>query len=213
MAGQLAQRRVHDTGTQCGGPRRDLGALALETVQPVRDPFGPVAVAPFQGGGLGQEADAGWVVRGCLQLRRPPGQRVELGQELVFVAGAVIAEPGQPPGLGDQVGDLHRGQVGCRGEKDPGLEQVPVIGELPGHRSQVLQPHPGGHGQQQRRREPGVVEQRGAQHRPPVVEGDAGGHFVAHLDQRWQAGLDRVLAENPFGEGVQGADGGRVEIV
>ena len=102
--------------------------------------------------------------------------------------------------------------VDRRGE-DSRLEQVPVVGEGARHGTQIVQPHPAGHRKQQGRGDARVVEQLGAQRDPAVVEGDPGGDLIEHLDQRREAGLHRMLAEDALREGVQGADRGCVEVV
>jgi hypothetical protein len=158
-------------------------------------------------------ANPGRVVRRRGQPIRPRGQRVEPGQEPVLPVGAVVAQRGQPAGLLDEGGHLQQRELVHRGGQDAGFEQVPVVGERARHRVQVVQLHPGGHGQQQRRGELGVVEQFGAQRDPPVVERHPGADLVEHLDQRRQAGLHRVLAEDALGERVQRADRRRVEVV
>ena len=58
-----------------------------------------------------------------------------------------------------------------------------------------------------------VVEQLHlhAAHRSSNATEDA--DLVEDLEQRRQPGLDRVLHQDPLREGVQGADGGRVEVV
>ena len=47
---------------------------------------------------------------------------------------------------------------------------------------------------------------------PAPVERDAGGDLVEHLEPRRELGLDGVLGEDALGEGVEGADGGAVEL-
>jgi hypothetical protein len=52
-----------------------------------------------------------------------------------------------------------------------------------------------------------------AKHRPAPVEGHLGADLVEHLDPGRQPGLDRMLGQQPLGEGVEGPDGGPVELV
>ena len=58
-----------------------------------------------------------------------------------------------------------------------------------------------------------VVEEPVDEGGPPVVEGQLRGDLVGDLHPRRQPGLQRLLGEEPLGEGVQGAHGGAVEIV
>ena len=48
---------------------------------------------------------------------------------------------------------------------------------------------------------------------PAIVDGHRRADLVEHLDQRREAGLDRVQGQDPLGERVQGADRGGVEVV
>ena len=57
------------------------------------------------------------------------------------------------------------------------------------------------------------VEQLAAQLGPPALERHRRADLVEHLDERRDAGLDRVLGEDPLGKRVEGADGREVEAV
>lgn len=77
----------------------------------------------------------------------------------------------------------------------------------------VLQLQPQRHRGEQRLSYGVVAEQLGLQPRPALLEGDRRADLVHHLDQRWQAGLDRVLGQDPVSEGVQRADRRTVQVV
>ena len=79
--------------------------------------------------------------------------------------------------------------------------------------SRASAPHAGGEQEQERALERRVGEQLLAERAPPPLVLDAGADLVEHLDARREAGLDRVLGQDPLGERVQRADGGAVELV
>ena len=67
--------------------------------------------------------------------------------------------------------------------------------------------------EQERALERGIVEQLVDEAGPALLERDLRRDVVEHLDARRQAGLDRVLGEEPLRERVQRGDRGRVELV
>ena len=90
---------------------------------------------------------------------------------------------------------------------------VPVLTQQPEELTDVGELDAGGHAEDQRFRDIIIVEQLLLHPRPALLECDGRSHLIEHLDSRWQPRLDRVRREDALGEGVQGADGGEVELV
>ena len=178
----------------------------------------PPAAAPHVEAGqlLGRLRAQGFEEVDLVGQRREPGQSgrdlVEAETELVgritagFGADLVHRSLGRP----EQVVD--RGRFGPR-FRDPLAHQVPVVAEGLGQRPQGVGAHPGGHEELDGPLEGRIGQKLVAEHGPALVEGHLGADLVEHLDARRQARLDRVLGQEPLGEGMEGADGGAVELV
>ena len=57
-----------------------------------------------------------------------------------------------------------------------------------------------------------VVEQGIEEHLPTLLELDLAADLVEDVDAGWQTGLDGMLAQQTLREGMEGADGGAVEL-
>jgi hypothetical protein len=113
----------------------------------------------------------------------------------------------------DQTGEVrHRHQLRRVHQHTLG-DQVPVVAEESRQRPQVFQLDPDRHREQQRLRDRVVVQQLLLQLGPAFLEGDRGTYLVQDVDEWRQAGFDRMGEQDLLGEGVQGADGGGVEVV
>jgi hypothetical protein len=91
--------------------------------------------------------------------------------------------------------------------------QVPVGLEDDGQVAQVVHADVAGERQQQAPLQRAVVEELLPEARPAVLELDLGGDLVEDLDVRRQPGLQGMLGEDALGEGVQGRDGCRVDLL
>ena len=200
----LPDRRGVGLDGDQGGP--ELGEVAA---RPVRR----LAVGGLQLGGVTEDLEPGGRIGGGLESVSPLAELVQAIPEEVGVVHAVRL-------LGDQV--LGRAQDsrhvdrrdGCqRGGQHRGVQTVPLRVERRRDRAQVLELDPGGQGQLDHRGQRSVLEDGRDQRRPAFGEGHLGGDLVEDLDQWRQAGLDRVLAEDPLREGVQGPDRGGVQVV
>ena len=101
---------------------------------------------------------------------------------------------------------------GLGGGAQAGVDEVPVVVEAVGQAAQLLEGDAELEGHQHREGVVRVAEQLVDDARPPLVEVDQRRHLVHDLDRRRQPGLDGVLDEDPLGEGVEGAQGGAVEV-
>ena len=212
---EAAQRRVGQVVDRLVDlllPLRALRAYAVEPASPVRLP----AVVPPQVAGAPEGVDdEGLVAAGQCRVIGPRLERREPAEEVVAGVGAVLAEAHESSGLGDDLRDVghHRRWRGGPAQ-DVGLDEVPVGVELRDERADVLvQVDAERAADLERVRHVVGIEQLGLQLRPPGLERDRRRHLIEHLHQGRQLRLDGVLGEDPLREGVQGADGGDVEVV
>ena len=156
---------------------------------------------------LGQGVAAVESVAATLQL-------VQLRFEAVVGFRAVVSMR-----EGGREGDSGAGRVGglqvgrADGPVDVVLGQVPVLVQPHGQASQLLQAGSAQLQHQERHSGGGIVEQILREAAPTVVELDLRADVVDHLDAGRQAGLGRVLGQDPLREGVQRSHGGAVELL
>jgi hypothetical protein len=110
-------------------------------------------------------------------------------------------------------GDVVHGRRLGSGLADAIGDEVPVVLEGTGEGVDGVGAHATSEQQQDGPLEVAVGQQLLAKGAPPPLVLDAGADLVEHLDPRREAGLDRVLAEDPLGERVQRSDRRRVELV
>jgi hypothetical protein len=143
-----------------------------------------------------------------------PGPRVvQPGQQPVLRVDAARFEPRQVASGDEHLVDAER-RRSRRATGQHALGQaVPLVVERVGDRAELLQRDPPQPGQEKGRAQVGILEQRGAERRPAIFEGDLRADLVRHLHERWQARLDRMLRQHALRERVEGADGRGVEVV
>ncbi len=93
------------------------------------------------------------------------------------------------------------------------LHEVPVVVEDLGQRAERVESDARGQEEQDRASQRRVGEQSVTEPGPPTIESRLGADLVEHFDPGRQARLDRVFGEQPPGEGMQGPDGGAIELI
>ncbi len=211
--GQPPHGLVADLASQRDGLVADRAEAQLEGGQVVAGPVALLAVGAAARH-LAEQRELGVLVAGGVDPAGPGFEPLELGQQLVVVVTAPVALGDDRADLGEQpversgpVRDLaRRGRGVVAGE-------VPVLVERQGHEPQAVGADAARRGEQERPFDGRVGEQLVEEAAPPVVERDRRRDLVEDLDPRGQAGLDRVLAEDPLGEAVERPDRGPVEVV
>ncbi len=167
-------------------------------------PFGQ----PAGGQGLKQfelVGDGGELVQVARDLVEPVTQLVgvrpaRLGAHLANLGGGGVEEVTYGGRLGALFGY-------------PLFDQVPVVLERRGQRPQSLGLHAAGKQQQQGPGQVGGGQELVLEGRPALLGRHRRTDLIEHLHPRRQSRLQRELAEQTPGEGMQGPDGGAVELV
>ncbi len=134
-------------------------------------------------------------------------------EQLVGGVDAVIGQPLQGADLSQHLrhGIGHRRRLGSHGGHAV-LHEVPRAVEGESQRTELLRVDSRRVQEQQRALESGVGEEIIEDASPATIKGDARGDLVEDLHPRRELGLHGVLGEDALGEGVEGADGGAVEL-
>jgi hypothetical protein len=210
---QARDRRDGHLAPQRAGPVPDVLVALLEGGEVVARPVGRPAVGAAARC-LAEQPELGVLVAGRLDPAGPGLEVGELGQQLVVLGAASVA-------LGDDRIDVGQQAVEPAGPvRDlAGRRRGAVAGEVPvlveGERDQpqAVGTDAARGGQEERALDRRVGEQLVEEAAPPVVERHRRRDLVQHLDARWEARLDRVLAEDALGEAVERPDRGAVEVV